>query len=241
MQWHSKLLWNMQEKHIFAERVSWSCPYHVPTLTSKVSCNQRVFIAVNPGRIPLHMQSTCGRCVYVLLCATYVASISWMHTVVLLQGKCKSINVYRRAIYRRTRRWGKLIKKSSLSLATSPQGIHTLCLFSLLPFPRGSSWLSGHSLVTFGSLPSGRGYVHRRAMRGDKPFFFPFFPWPPLPLREAIYIYTHTLCLFFLLPFPWNLHDSLDILWQPLRKSDNPCGSLAIPSQVYEHKGLNMM
>jgi len=65
----------------------------VPTLTSKVSCNQRVFIAVNPGRIPLHMQSTCGKCVYILLCATYVASISQMHTVVLLLGKCKSINV----------------------------------------------------------------------------------------------------------------------------------------------------
>ena len=47
----------------------------------------------------LHMQSTCGKCVYVLLCATYVPSISQMHTVVLLQGKCKSINVYRRAIY----------------------------------------------------------------------------------------------------------------------------------------------
>ena len=43
-----------------------------------------------------------------------------MHTVVLLQGKCKSINVYKRAIYRRARRGGKLIKKSSLSLATSP-------------------------------------------------------------------------------------------------------------------------
>ena len=25
-------------------------------------------------------------------------------------------------------------------------------------------------------------------------------------------------------------------LWQPLRKSDNLCGSLAIPSQVYDHK-----
>ena len=30
------------------------------------------------------------------------------------------------------------------------------------------------------------------------------FPWPPLPLREAIYIYVYTLCLFFLLPFPWG-------------------------------------
>ena len=127
---------------------------------------------------------------------------------------------------------------------------HTLCLFFLLPFPRGSSWLSGHSLVTFNNLPSGRGYVHRRAIRGDKPekkktnvcCFFSFFPWPPLPLREAIYIYIHThyVCFFSFL-FPGNLHDSLDILWQPLRKSDNLCGSLAIPSQVYEHKGLNMM
>ena len=43
------------------------------------------------------------------------------------------------------------------------------------------------------------------------------FPWPPLPLREAIYIYTHThyVC-FFTFVFPGNLHDSLDILWQPL-------------------------
>ena len=67
------------------------------------------------------------------------------------------------------------------------------------------------------------------------------FPWPPLPLREVIYIYvyiyTHTqyVCFSSFL-FPGNLHDSLDILWQPLRKSDNLCGSLAIPSQVYEHK-----
>ena len=135
MQWHSELLWNMQEKHIFAERVSWSCPYHVPTLTSKVSCNQRVFIAVNPGRIPLHMQSTCGRCVYVLLCATYVASISWMHTVVLLQGKCKSINVYRRAIYRRARRWGKLIKKAPFPWPPLPKVYtHYVCFPSFL-FP----------------------------------------------------------------------------------------------------------
>ena len=163
-----------------------------------------------------------------------------MHTVVLLQGKCKSINVYRRAIYRRARRGGKLIK-NSLSLATSPlRYTHTMFVFP--PFPRGSSWLSGHSLATFGNLPSGRGYVHRRAMRGDKPGKKKKNPWPPLPLREAIYIYIHThyVCFSSFL-FPGNLHDSLDILWQPLRKSGNLCGSLAIPSQVYEHKGLNMM
>ena len=72
-----------------------------------------------------------GRCVYVLLCATYVASISWMHTVVLLQGKCKSINVYRRAIYRRARRGGEAHKKiGSLSLATSPlRYTHTMLVF----------------------------------------------------------------------------------------------------------------
>ena len=168
MQWHSNLLWNMQEKQIFGERVSWSCPYHVPTLTSKVSCNQRVFIAVNPGRIPLHMQSTCGKCVCThYICKVHVEnvctycyallmlpSISQMHTVVLLQGKCKSINVYRRAIYRRARR-GEKLEKKIFSLATSPPKgshiyiyTHTLCLFFLLPFPWGSSWLSGHSLAT---------------------------------------------------------------------------------------------
>ena len=79
-------------------------------------------------------------------------------------------------------------------------------------------------------------------MRGDKPEKNKktVFPWPPLPLREAIYIYTHYVCFSSFL-FPGNLHDSLDILWQPLRKSDNLCGSRAIPSQVYEHKGSNMM
>ena len=68
---------------MFGERVSWSCPCHVPTLMIKVSCNHRVFIAFGPRRIPLRMQSTCGKCVYVLACATYVPSISSIHTVVL--------------------------------------------------------------------------------------------------------------------------------------------------------------
>ena len=46
---------------------------------------------------------------------------------------------------------GKLIKKKKKKLPWPPlpYGMHTLCLFSLLPFPRGSSWLSGHS---FGNL-----------------------------------------------------------------------------------------
>jgi hypothetical protein len=74
-----------------------------------------------------------------------------MHTVVLLQGKCKSINVYRRAIYRGARRGGKLIKNKNAP-----------------------------------------------------------FPWPSLPK-----VYTHYVCFSSFL-FPGDLHDSLDILWQPL-------------------------
>ena len=130
-----------------------------------------------------------------------------MHTVVLLQGKCKSINVYRRAIYRRARRWGKLIKKAPFPWPPLPKVYtHYVCFPSFL-FPGDLHDSLDILLATFGNLPSGRAYVHKRAMGGDKPDFFPsFFPWPPLPLREAIYIYiyTHTLCLFFLLPFPWE-------------------------------------
>ena len=79
-----------------------------------------------------------------------------------------------------------------------------------------------------GGLGEGRGPTKKKNI---------FFPWPPLPLTEAIYIYIHThyVCFSSFL-FPGDLHDSLGILWQPLRKSDNLCGSLAIPSQVYEHK-----
>ena len=47
-------------------------------------------------------------------------------------------------------------------------------------------------------------------MRGDKPEKKnASFPWPPLPLREAIYIYiyTHYVCFSSFL-FPGNLHDS---------------------------------
>ena len=57
---------------------------------------------------------------------------------------------------------------------------------------------------------------------------------PPKVSHIYIYIYTHTM-FFSSFLFPGNLHDSLDILWQPLRMSDILCGSLAIPSQVYDH------
>ena len=177
MQQHSKLLQNIQEK--IGESVSWSYPCHVPTLMSKVSCNQRVFIAINPGRIPLHMQSTCGKYVYVLVCATYVPSISQMHTVVL-PGK-----------------------------------------------------MQVHQCIQ-------EGYIQEVQERGGGSIFFFVLSFATFPLREAIYVYTRYVCLSSFL-FPGDLHDSLDILWQPLRKSDNLCGSLAIPSQVYEQKGSNMM
>ena len=144
-----------------------------------------------------------------------------MHTVVLLQGKCKSINVYRRAIYRRARR-GEKLEKKIFSLATSPPKgshiyIHThyVCFSSFL-FPgdlHDSLDILWQPLATchqgeamyIGGLGEGRSPTKKML----------FFPWPPLPRREAIYIYTHYVCFSSFL-FPGNLHDSLDILWQPL-------------------------
>ena len=66
---------------------------------------------VESWKIPLHMQSICGTCVYVLACATYVPSISKLHTLVLtremqvhqclyiyiyytLHGYCHILNMY---------------------------------------------------------------------------------------------------------------------------------------------------
>ena len=130
---------------------------------SKVSCNQRVFIAINPGRIPLHMQSTCGKYVYVLVCANYLCAIHIIDAYSSTTRKNASPSIY------------------------------------------------------VGGLRGGEG-----------PKKNTFFPLPPLSLREAIYIYTHYVCFSSFL-FPGDLHDSLDILWQPLRKSDNLCGSLVVP------------
>ena len=130
---------------------------------SKVSCNQRVFIAINPGRIPLHMQGTCRKYVYVLVCATYVPSISYSSTT----RKNASPSMY----------------------------VGGLCV---------------------GGLGEGKG----------SNFFF-VLSFATSPLREAIYVYTHYVCFSSFL-FPGDLHDSLDILWQPLRKSDNLCRSLVI-------------
>jgi len=95
VQWHSKLLWNMHEKNrMFGEGVGWSCPCHPPPPMINISCNQRVFIAVNPRRIPLHMQLTCGKCLYVLACTTdlhhsYHRCIQWYYP-----GQCKFISIY---------------------------------------------------------------------------------------------------------------------------------------------------
>ena len=144
-----------------------------------------------------------------------------MHTVVLLQGKCKSINVYRRAIYRGARRGGKLIKNKNAPFpwpSLPKVYTHYVCFSSFL-FPvdlHDSLDILWQPLATchqgeamyIGGLGEGRS-------QKIKTFFFASFPWPPLPLREAIYIYTHFVCFSSFL-FPGNLHDSLDILWQPL-------------------------
>ena len=75
-----------------------------------------------------------------------------------------------------------------------------------------------------GGLGEGKGPKKKKKNKTKKSSV----PLPPFPLREAIYIYTHYVCFSSFL-FPGDLDDSLDILWQPLRKSDNLCGSLVIP------------
>ena len=64
---------------------------------------------------------------------------------------------------------------------------------------------------------------------GGRLVFFSFvLSFATSPLREAIYVYTHYVCFSSFL-FPGDLHDSLDILWQPLRKFDNLCESIVVP------------
>jgi len=94
-------------------------------------------------------------------------------------------------------------------------------------------------LATFGNLPSGRGYVHRRARRGEKPGKKKVFSLGTSPPKGS-HIYLHTL-FFFLPSFSLGIFMTLWTFFGNLRKSDNLCGPLAIPSQVYEHKGSNMM
>ena len=166
-----------------------------------------------------------------------------MHRVVLLQGKCKSINVYRRAIYRRARSGGKLIKKQNLPFLghLSPKVYtHYVCFPSFL-FPgdlHDSLDILWQPLAT---CHQGEAMYIGGLWEGKSPIVFSVFSLATSPPKGShIYIYAHYVCFSSFL-FPGNLHDSLDIRWQPLRKSDNLCGSLAIPSQVYGHKGLNMM
>ena len=123
-----------------------------------------------------------------------------MHTVVLLQGKCKSINVYRRAIYRRARSGGKLIKKQNLPFLghLSPKVYtHYVCFPSFL-FPgdlHDSLDILWQPLAT---CHQGEAMYIGGLWEGKSPIVFSVFPWPPLPLREDIYIYiyTHTMFVF---------------------------------------------
>ena len=57
---------------------------------------------------------------------------------------------------------------------------------------------------------------------------------------KGSHIYLHTL-FFFPPSFSLGIFMTLWTFFGNLRKSDNLCGPLAIPSQVYEHKGSNMM
>ena len=172
-----------------------------------------------------------------------------MHTVVLLQGKCKSINVYRRAIYRGARRGGKLIKNKNAPFpwpSLPKVYTHYVCFSSFL-FPgdlHDSLDILWQPLATchqgeamyIGGLGEGRS-------QKTKTFFFCFFSLATSPPKGS-HIYTHTLFVFppsFSLGIFMTLWTFFGNLWQPLRKSDNLCGSLAIPPQVYEHKGSNMM
>ena len=47
-------------KNAFSEaRGKWKCPWNLPTLVINQYFKQRSFIALKPGRIPLHMQEKC--------------------------------------------------------------------------------------------------------------------------------------------------------------------------------------
>ena len=72
--------------------------------------------------------------------------------------------------------------------------------------------------------PSGRGHVHRRARRGERAKEIVIFFSLATSLPKGSHIYIYTLCFFSSFLFPGDLHACLDILWQPLRKSDNLCG-----------------
>ena len=166
-----------------------------------------------------------------------------MHTVVLLQGKCKSINLYRRAIYRRARRGGEAHKKKWLPFLghLSPKVYtHYVCFSSFL-FPgdlHDSLDILWQPLATChqGEAMYIGGLGEGRSAEKKKKCVFSLATSPP----KGSHIYLHTLC-FFPPSFSLGIFMTLWTFFGNLRKSDNLCGSLAIPSQVYEHKGSNMM
>ena len=118
-----------------------------------------------------------------------------MHTVVLLQGKCKFVNVYRRAIYRRARRGGKLIirKLPFLSHLSPKVYTHYVCCPSFL-FPgdlHDSLDILWQPLATCHQGEA----IYIGGLWEEKPDFFFSLATSP-PKGSNIYIYTHTMFFF---------------------------------------------
>ena len=52
-------------KNAFSEaRGKWKCPWNWPTLVINRYFQQRSFPALKPGRIPVHLQETCRKLVF---------------------------------------------------------------------------------------------------------------------------------------------------------------------------------
>ena len=114
-----------------------------------------------------------------------------MHTVVLLQGKCKSINVYRRAIYRRARRGDTKVYTHYVCFPSFlfPGDLHDSLDILWQPL---ATCHQGEAMY-IGGLWEG---ISPEKIKNKKSL-------ATSPPKEG-HIYTHTLCLFFLLPFPWE-------------------------------------
>ena len=110
MQWHSKLLWNIQENIFWRKcRLELSLPcansYEQSQLQPKsLYCNQSWKNSITYAK---YMWKICVRIGMCYLCSIHIIDTYSSTT----RKKCKFINVYRRAIYRRARRGERLEKK----------------------------------------------------------------------------------------------------------------------------------